>query len=87
MNSSDPRGPAPYDGEKTSLAFEGGMEPVRETSGARSPARARVQLPVEATSSCAKPVAVLASCCSRATPVLTVFFSTAPATPPAAEAH
>ena len=50
------------------------------------PGAFRVQLlPVEATSSCAKPVAVLASSCSRATPVLAVFFSTAPVTPPAAE--
>ena len=38
----------------------------------------RVQLPVCATSSCAKPVAVLASSWSRATPVLAVFFTTAP---------
>ena len=44
------------------------------------PGTFRVQLPVGATSSCAKPVAVLASSCSLATPVLAVFFSTAPAT-------
>ena len=41
------------------------------------PGTFRVQLPVGATSSCAKPVAVLASSCSRA-PVVAVFLITKP---------